>query len=685
MFLFIVTSCGAGNGKDSQSTSNHKQEQSATKELRPLELNPTITSKSIRPQDDFYTFANQPWLDKTTLGERQVIVNNDTELMNYGLRPQLKRLIDDILTKKVSKLTHEEQILRDVYKSYMDTQAMSENNFKSLEKYINAINHIHNKNQLFSFMATLDKLNIHSPLSFTITHDLNNTKHYIGDIKQGGLTMPYRYYLKKGDRYDKVRKNLRFYMSNLLNMANIKHPRTMARNLLALEIKLAKIQQHHKPPLDLIDRYNQFTYQELQNLAPNIKWKSYLHGVGFNNLAKPIVVEQPLYFQRLDDLIKNTPLNLWKVYLNWRLLDHFADILNTNFISAQHEFHQQIKEVHEIDKRWRKGLQMLATEVSELMYKTYTNKYFDENRNKEVVYIVNKIKNQLLDNVKNAKWLSDEAKDKAVAKLNNLNVHIATADNLHEYSELQTTDDNLLKNLINIRLFHFEKNMAIYNNKIHDHLWIEHPHKSSIRYYNMSNILVVPSTILQPPFFNLDLKNMEHNYGVFGFIIARELSNAILKTGSRYDTEGNIGKWWTHLDYQNYDKITKETRDYFNKYIIMKKDHDVYPTLTFEDHILNLSGLQTAIQVYKQTNPDYDKKDATGLSGLQKFLIYFAQTWRTKLRNDYLEYMVNTMVRTPSKKRINHILSDNSDFYKAFAVKKTDKMYLQPNKRSQLW
>ncbi len=111
--------------------------------------------------------------------------------------------------------------------------------------------------------------------------------------------------------------------------------------------------------------------------------------------------------------------------------------------------------------------------------------------------------------------------------------------------------------------------------------------------------------------------------------------------------------------------------DHFNS--LSYEDKQMNGKLTQGENLADLGGLQTALSLCKT---DENKKDC---------LLSWAKIWRANSRKEYSQQMIVVDPHSPPHLRINAIVQHISDFYRLFNVEKTDKMFLELEKRCMLW
>ena len=92
-----------------------------------------------------------------------------------------------------------------------------------------------------------------------------------------------------------------------------------------------------------------------------------------------------------------------------------------------------------------------------------------------------------------------------------------------------------------------------------------------------------------------------------------------------------------------------------------------------------------AVKAYQRSLGGESAPIIDGLTGLQRFFLGYARTWRTKYRDEVLARMLVSDPHSPHRERVNGIVQNMPEFYKAFDVKPGDGHYLKPEDRVKVW
>ena len=69
----------------------------------------------------------------------------------------------------------------------------------------------------------------------------------------------------------------------------------------------------------------------------------------------------------------------------------------------------------------------------------------------------------------------------------------------------------------------------------------------------------------------------------------------------------------------------------------------------------------------------------------QRFFISYGQIWANNIRPEALRNQVKTDPHAPARWRVNGALPQIEAWYKAFGIKKGDKLFVPKNKRVDIW
>jgi putative endopeptidase len=279
--------------------------------------------------------------------------------------------------------------------------------------------------------------------------------------------------------------------------------------------------------------------------------------------------------------------------------------------------------------------------------------------------------------------MSPKTKKEALAKLKKFTVKIGYPDKWKDYSKLTVKKDDFFGNMQRSSDFVYDEMLAKLGEPVDRTLWGMSPQTVNA-YYNPSlNEIVFPAAILQAPFFDMNADDAV-NYGAIGGVIGHEIGHGFDDQGATFDGDGKMRNWWTAKDLKSFKARTNALVAQYDSFKVFP-DLNVNGEFTLGENIGDLGGLSIAIKAYKMSLNGKEAPKMDDFTGLQRVFIGWAQVWLNKDREEALRSQVASDPHSPSKFRINGVVRNIPEFYEAFDVKKTDSLYLAPEKRVKIW
>ena len=640
---------------------------------------------SVRPQDNFYTYVNGKWLEKTQIPADKSAWGSFYELRENTVA-QLDTIIKDLERSKSIKLNSTEYKISNLYSSYMDEALLEKLKLKPITPIFEQINKLNTKQQIPGLIAYFGKIGVDTPYSPEIHQDARDSSKVIVDLHQSGLGLPDRdYYLKTDDaKLSVIRSQYLVHIEKMLSMSGDKAAHQDAANILALETKLAVAQWTKVQNRDPIKTYNKVALDKLSALTPNYDWNSYLVDTGLKAKISYVIVSQPSYLQGFAKVLQDTPLSVWQAYFKWQVLRSFASVLNTAYVDENFAFYGTILNgTPKQEPRYKRGIHLIEGTMGEGLGKLYVAKYFPAQNKQSMQKLVADLMATYKQSINELDWMSPATKLQAQKKLASMMLKIGYPDKWRDYSTLQIDKDDLVGNIIRANTFEYNRQLNKLGKPVDRAEWGMTPQTVNAYYNPELNEIVFPAAILQPPFFNVHADSAV-NYGGIGAVIGHEISHAFDDQGSQYDEIGNLRDWWTKDDHIKFAAKTKQLVKQYAAYSPLP-GYPVNGELTLGENIADNSGLAIAYKAYLlslggRTSPIIDKT-----TGEQRLYEGWAQVWRGKVREAQIINRIKTDPHSPPEVRGNATLRNQPGFYRAFDVKSTDKMYLPPEQRVIIW
>jgi putative endopeptidase len=640
---------------------------------------------SVRIQDDFYQHVNGTWLKNTEIPADKSGWGAFYELRESSLT-QLRTIIEAVAKDPSNTPGSEAQKIGDLYASFMDEQKLEAIGLKSLDAEFAKVAALKDKKEIPALIAHFNQVGITAPIDMGIHQDNKDSTKYVVDFAQSGLGLPDRdYYLKKDDaKLKEARTKYVAHITKMLTMAGDKHAAAKAKQIVALETELAKVQWTKVQNRDPIKVYNKLELADLPKMTPDYDWKQYMTTAGLDGKVTYVIVSQPSFMKGFDKILKSTPLAVWKNYFAWHALSSNATYLNKAFSDENFAFYgTALNGIPEQQPRWKRAVNLEEGAIGEGLGKLYVAQYFPPENKARMEKMVGNLLEAFRQSVDTLDWMSPETKKEAKAKLAAFTPKIGYPSKWRDYSTLQIDKNDLAGNILRANLFEYQRNLNKLGQPIDRAEWGMTPQTVNAYYNPEMNEIVFPAAILQPPFFNAQADDAV-NYGAIGAVIGHEISHGFDDQGAQYDGNGNLRDWWTKEDHTRFAAKTAALVKQYSAFSPLP-GYNVNGELTLGENIADNSGLAIAYKAYKLSLEGKDAPMIDGFTGEQRFYMGFGQVWHGKMRDNAMIVRIKTDPHSPAQFRGNGTVKNQPGFYNAFSVKEGDAMYLAPDQRVMMW
>lgn len=639
-------------------------------------------STSLGPGADFYEYVNQGWLDKTEIpGDRSDY--GTFTVLNDRTQQQVRTLIESA-AKEEAEPGSDTQKVGYFFRSVTDLDSRNTLGTGPLDPLLQTVDAISSREELAAALGDLFRSGIAGPMVAYISPDARRSDRYAVYLHQSGISLPDRdYYLKDEARYVELRGKLNSYIADMLTAVGIEIPTEMAANIFQLETQIAEAMWTNVENRDPVDTYNKMTAAEVSELLSNLPWTSFTAAAGISS-QQEVIVRQPSYFKKLNQLFADIPLETWKAYLKYQVIDAYASVTTEELEKRHFDFHgTAISGVLEQKPLWKRGVETTEQSLGEILGRLYVEKHFSPKAKARMEELVGNLKLAFAKRIKQLDWMGEGTKKQALQKLSQFTTKIGYPDEWKDYSKLEIKPDDLIGNLLRSARVEYQRELDKLGGPIDRGEWHMTPQTINAYYNPVMNEIVFPAAILQPPFFNLDADDAV-NYGGIGAVIGHEISHGFDDKGSQYDGTGNLRDWWTEEDRAEFKKRADELVAQYNEFKPFD-DMSVNGELTLGENIGDLGGLSVSYEAYKLSLGGEEPAVIDGLTGSQRFFLGWSQIWRRKYREPELRKRLLTDPHSPSRYRVNGIVSNMDGFYDAFSIDEKDPMYITPKKRVRIW
>ena len=637
---------------------------------------------TVNPGVDFDAYANNGWKKLNPLPADRARFGSFDKLAELADK-QLKELVKEVSASKNEKGSVADKTAT-FYNLGMDTVKIGQQGIKPLAPYFNEIDQLKTMDDVEIEIAKFHSYGFSPLFGFGGSADAKNSSMVIAQLYQAGIGMPDRdYYVKDDERSKDLRAKYAIYVEKMFKLLG-DDGATAAKNMqtiVTIETRLAKASMTRLERRDPDKTYNKKTTKELVELSPSFNWNRYFVSQGVGDPGE-INLNQPQFISEVSAIIKDVPVEDWKVYLRWNLINGMSSYLSEDFVNANFDFYEKaMKGTEQMRPRWKRVLGVTSDALSEAIGQLYVAKYFPAEAKERMLKLVETLRVSLGERIKNLDWMGADTKAKALEKLNAINVKIGYPDKWRDYSGLEISDDSYVENVIRSNKFDNAFEYSKINKPVDKKQWFMSPQTVNAYYAPDMNEIVFPAAILQPPFFFLKGDDAV-NYGAIGVVIGHEMSHGFDDEGRKFDKVGNLTDWWTPEDSKLFDERTKVLADQFSSFVVIDSVH-ADGKLSLGENIADLGGLNISYHAFKMANKETQKID--GFTPDQRFYLAYAHVWAQNIRDKEILRRTKEDVHALGKFRVLGPLKNIPEFYAAFDIKPGQPMYLDEAYRAKIW
>jgi len=658
---------------------------------------------SVKPGNDFDEFVNGKWKASVELPADRTRWGSFIEL-NELSQQRLHAIMDDLVASNPAPGTDAARVAA-AYNAFMDTDAIDKAGLAPAQPYLSSIFAAKTPTDIVRLFG---KPGYISPVSLWVDADPKKSDIYALRANIGGLGLPDRdYYLKQDGRSKEIRAKYVSYLSFLLGKAGYADPDAAAKAVLSLETQIAQADWDRAGARNRDLTYNKLSVSEFEDLGAPGLLKTFLDTVGAEKASYVIVGEMPPTPEELKEagidaaqagalfgggmpalakMLDTVPVSTWQAYLAAHFLSSHASVLPTDIDEANFDFYgKTLSGQPEQRPRWKRGISAVESQAGELLGKIYAEKFYPPERKAAMTRLVANLREAMAENLKDLKWMGSDTRKEAKEKLDAFTPKIGAPDTFKEYEGLTFSATDPLGNMVGAGEWQTNFDMNRIGKEVDRSEWGMLPETVNAYYNSTMNEIVFPAAILQPPFFNIDA-DPAVNYGAIGAVIGHEMSHGFDDQGSKSDGSGNLRNWWTAADKAAFRKLQDKLGAQYDQFCPFDEGTTcVNGKLTMGENIGDLGGLSLAYRAYRLSLKGKEAPVIDGYTGDQRFFMAWAQVWRSKIREQQARKYLVIDPHSPPEYRINGIVRNFDEWYKAFDVKPGDELYLPPEQRVRIW
>ena len=636
---------------------------------------------SVSPKVDFYQYSTGGWQKANPLRP---------EFARYGsfdaLREQAQENLNALfesMTSSEAELGTIDQKISDLYRMALDSTTRNALGAEPIKPYIAQIQAIRTKDDL---ARVLGELNLYGEGGFFgsgVEADLTNSDMQVLYLGQGGLGMGDRdYYLLESNAA--LKEGYKNFLLKVLNLSGVANAADIVAKDMAVEDAMAKIFWTKEQNRNMAAIYNPMSTKEICKKWPELRFDKVCAVVGIEPQDK-VIVEQPSYFDGLNNLFKKTDIETLKAYLLCQFINGQTSALSDDFYTASWEFFShQMAGTQEQQPRWKRAMSVPNGILGEAVGQMYVERYFPASSKEKMITLVENLRTALGQHIDMLEWMSDATKAKAQEKLAAFTVKIGYPDKWKDYSTLDINPDNTYyENLRNASAWYVKDNLSKLG-KPTDRTERGMTPQTVNAYYNpTTNEICFPAAILQKPFFDPDADDPV-NYGGIGVVIGHEMSHGFDDQGSMFDAQGNMVNWWTAEDKAKFDALGDKLVAQFDEVEVLPGVH-ANGRYTLGENIGDHGGLSIAYTAMENAIAGKPVKLIDGFTPAQRFYLSYGAIWAQNITDEEKARLTNMDVHSLARNRVNVSIRNFQTFFDAFDIHEGDPMFRPESERVHIW
>lgn len=632
----------------------------------------THMAEKVRIQDDLYHYVNQEKLDSLVIPEDKPVAGGFMDLADNVE----KTLMEDFKNFAKNKETLDANMEKAV-KLYMlakDVKRRNRDGIKPLVKHLNFIKSTTDITSLNRRLKTFFLNRYPLPFTFGVEVDFQDSnKHCL--FLMGPSTILPDTTMYQSPQKDMILNMWKTVAIQLLSFTDLTDEEKMkyVEDALAFDAIIATLVKSREELSEYTKLCNPFRTGRVNGLMKPLNFKSLVKKMcGF--FPEQIIVGDPRFLKGFKTLFNEEN---FEKYIHWayiRCIFKYGLCLSEDLRNLSGAYGRALVGVAKPEEPAKFAYELAASTFSEPVGCYYGKKYFGEEAKKDVIEMVEEIIEAYKERIKNNDVLTEATKEKAIRKLAVMKIKMGYPDKADPIFDkyVVNTRNSLLKNIIDMSQIDTLEDFAKLTKPVDKNKWLMPGHMVNACYDPQRNDITFPAAILQAPFYSIKQTRSE-NLGGIGAVIGHEISHAFDNNGAKCDENGNIANWWTKEDFKNFNKKTKAMIAQFEG--IELPAGKVNSKLIVSENIADNGGVAVTLHVMKKTpNANY-----------QEYFINWARIWCEKATQQYETLLLTTDVHGPNVLRTNMPPRNFEEWYQAFDVKKTDKMYIPPKKRVVIW
>lgn len=634
-----------------------------------------MTVQREKIKDDLYLAVNEDWLETAEIPADQSSTGGFTTIRNE-VEALLMSDLDQMEAGTIELTNDLQREMVKYFRLASDFEQRDQDGWEPLKPYLDKIKKLSSLAELAQAAKEFTVMGYTLPWSLGNMTDFKNAKYYALYLDVPNLLLPDTTYYEEGNETAELLygayRQVGTALFALMGVAP-EETDTLIDQTFELDRMMAPYQKSSEELADYTLIYNPRAMETVDTYAEDFSFRQVIADVISPNVDR-IIVTQPEFYRHYSEIFSDEHLDLIKSWMIFKFVIGHGGLLSEEIRQLTSQIDQALTGTTEAPSQDKAAFRLVNSQFSHVLGDYYGKKYFGEKARADIREMVEEMISVYKDRLAQNQWLSDETANKAIEKLDYMEILVGYPDEIQPVFNRLKVDESksFFDNHKQISAEHIADNLDKWNEKVDRQEWGMSASTVNAYFSPTANLICFPAAILQKPFYDFE-QSRSANYGGIGAVIAHEISHAFDNNGAKVDKFGNIDNWWTDADFKAFDGKAEEMVEQWDG--IPYADGKVNGRLTVSENIADLGGLTAALEALKH------EEDAD----LEEFFFNWARIWAQKARPEIMNLLLSVDVHSPSPLRANIPAQNLTEFYDTFKVQAGDKMYRAPENRIQIW
>ena len=379
-------------------------------------------------------------------------------------------------------------------------------------------------------------------------------------------------------------------------------------------------------------------------------------------------------FIALNNIWSDSNIELLKALLTIEMTEYALDYLDINTYFEANAIEEEEIDVFEI------AYEFLRKKLAGAVDQVFLEFVFPDDTRDKIIGLTKLYIEAMRKRILAEDWLSEETKQKAVEKIDNMVYVVVYPDDWLDFSDLlelvKDHDQNLLDAVLCRDDFFRDYSTYYLGKEIDRGNWVltniqtTEPNAYYIHTENSINIL---AGVLYEDLY--DGTSMESMLGTIGVTIGHEITHGFDPKGSTFNSYGMKENWWTDEDRANFDKkasgVAAAMESIYTLNGYQQRSADI-----LNEMVADLGGLVLSLDI------------ASGIEDFNydEFFTAATRIWFSVTENrENLIGLYRQDNHPADYVRANFTLQQVDEFYSTYGITESDGMYLAPQDRVSVW